>query len=431
MDVTIHSISEVSKEVEISVESTEMQPHFDKAYLEYRPKVELKGFRKGKAPLELIKKLYGDVIEQETLSTVASELYRTVVQEKDLKPIGEPVITDMNYKKGEQFRFKVQYDIRPVVELKEYKGLKIERPVHTVTDSEVEEEILRLRKMNSTTKEVAAVTDPEHVITAQVQEMDKTGFPLIGKKSQDARFYLSDPQLEQPIKDALKAAARGEQYKVAFQHQHEDHTHDVNMQITATRIEKVLLPGFDDAFVKSITKDKVGSVEEFKKGLREDLASYWKEKNQRQTVNALVAEILRRHEFQVPESLTRSVLQGLLEDIKQQYPKKQLPADFDAEQFAQENRAYAIFQAKWALIREEIVKKEALTADDSDFLALAEREAPKIGIEKDRLITYYKSSEQVKDRIVGEKLIDFLLRNTTITDVEQQGHADNTGGLNP
>lgn len=420
MDVTIHSISDVSKEVEIAVNAAEMQPHFDKAYLEYRPKVELKGFRKGKAPLELIKKLYGDMIEQETLSTVAGELYRNVVNERELNPIGEPVITDMNYTKGEQFRFKVQYDIRPTVELKEYKGIEIERPMHPVTDKEVEDEILRLRKMNSTTEDAAEVTDAEHVITAQVQELDKTGLPLIGKKTQSARFYLADPELEQPIRDALKAARRGEQYRVAFQHKHEDHAHDVNMQITATKIEKVVLPDFDDAFVKKVTKDKVASVDEFTKGLREDLEAYWKEKNHRQMVNTLVAEIIRRHEFQVPESLIRSILQGLLEDIKQQYPKKQLPADFDGERFAQENRAYAIFQAKWALIREEIIEKENIAASDADLLALAEREAPKIGIEKDRLINYYKSSDQIKDRIVGDKLIDLLLQSSTIKDVEHR-----------
>jgi len=424
VDVTIHSISEVSKEVEIAVDAAEIQPHFEKAYMEYRPKVELKGFRKGKAPLDLIKKLYGDMIEQETLSTVAGELYRSVVKDKELKPIGEPVITDMDYKKGEQFRFKVQYDIRPSVELKEYKGIEVERPVHTVTDSEVEEELLRLRKMNSTTEDAATVADAEFVVTAQVQELDQTGFPLIGKKSQDARFYLADPQLEQPIKDALKEAKRGEQYRVSFQHQHEDHTHDVNMQINVTKVERVLLPELNDEFVKNITKEKIGTVEEFTKSLREDLTAYWQEKNQRQTVNALVGEILRRHEFQVPESLTRSVLQGLLEEIKQQYPKKQLPADFDIEKFAQENRAYAIFQSKWALVREEIIKKEGLAAVDADFLTLAEREAPKIGIDKERLINYYKSSEQIKDRIVGDKLINFLLEHAAIKDVEQQGQAD-------
>jgi len=176
----------------------------------------------------------------------------------------------------------------------------------------------------------------------------------------------------------------------------------------------------DDEFVKKITKDKVTSFEEFKKGIREDLQSYWKEKNRRSLINAIVSEIIRLHEFQVPESLIRSVLENLLEEIKGQYPNKQLPADFDIEKFFHENRAYAIFQAKWALLREEIVKAENLTIDDAALVELAEREAPKIGIDKERLIAYYKSSEQIRDRLVGDKLLDLLISSTKIKEVDDK-----------
>jgi FKBP-type peptidyl-prolyl cis-trans isomerase (trigger factor) len=90
------------------------------------------------------------------------------------------------------------------------------------------------------------------------------------------------------------------------------------------------------------------------------------------------------------------------------------------EKFYEENRAYAIFQAKWALLREEIVKAENLTVDDAALVAMAEREAPKIGIDKERLITYYKSSDQIKDRLVGDKLIDLLISNTKIKEVDDK-----------
>ncbi len=423
VEVTINSLSEVSRELEVAVPASEIQPHFDKAYQEYRPKVEIKGFRKGKAPIELVKKLYGDLIEHEALNTVASELYRTIVKEKELKPIGDPVIVDMNYKRGEQLRFKVQYDIRPSIELKEYKKISVEKPVHTVNDQEVEDEILRLRKMNSTSEAADQVTGDEYVVTAQVQELDKSGVPIIGKKTQNARFYLADPELEGAIKDVLKSARAGEEYRTAFQHQHDDHTHDVSLQIKASKIEKVLLPEFDDDFVKKITKEKVSTVADFRKGLREDLENYWKEKSHRQTVNSIVGEIVRRHDFQVPESLTRSILQSLLDDVKEQY-KGKLPQGFNPEQFFQENRSYALHQAKWALVREEIIRQEKISADDQDLNALAEREATKIGIDKERLINYYKSSDQIRDRIVSDKLITFLLESADVKEVERQEIAE-------
>jgi trigger factor len=420
LEVNIHSLTEVSREVEIEVNAEELQPYFDKAYREYGPKIDIRGFRKGKAPIELIKKLYGEMIEHEYLDKLAGELYRKAVKEKDLMPIGDPTLTDMKYDRGQRFWVKIQYDIRPTITLTQYKGLSVETVVHTVDDNELEDELQRVRKINSSREEVEKVTNDEHVVTAELQEFDDTGYPIIGKKTDNARFYLADPQLEQPFKDALQTTQKGNEHEIKFEHQHDDHAHKVNMKAKVTKVEKVVLPELDDEFVKKVTKDKVTTLEEFKKGIREDLQGYWKEKNRRSLVNAIVSEIIRLHEFQVPESLIRSVLENLLEEIKGQYPNKQLPADFDTEKFFEENRTYAIFQAKWALLREEIVKAEKLTVDDDALVALAEREAPKIGIEKERLITYYKSSDQIRDRLVGDKLMDLLISSTKVKEVDDK-----------
>jgi trigger factor len=418
VDVNITTLSEVSREVEIQATPSDLQPHFEKAYREYRPKAEIRGFRKGRAPVELIKKLYGEAIEYDSLESIAAELYRQVVKEKELKPIGDPTLIDIDYKRGEHLRFKIQYDIRPTIELKKYKGLSVDTVVHMVTDDELEAELLRLQKINSTTEEVGQVSDEEHIVSTELQELDDTGLPIIGKRSDNVRFYLADPQLEQPFKEALKATEKGNEHNIKFEHQHDDHSHKVNLKAKVTKVEKVIIPDLTDDFVKKVTKDKIGSVEDFRKSVREDLESYWKEKNRRNKINAVVGEIVRLHEFQIPESLIRGVLNSLLEEIKNQSPKKQLPDDFDTEKFFEENRAYAIFQAKWALLREEIIKAENLTVDDHALEALAEREAPKIGIDKERLITYYKSSEQVRDRLLSDKLMDLLIGSTKVKEID-------------
>lgn len=426
MEVKVHTITDVSREVEIEASAQELQPHFEKAYRGYQSKVELKGFRKGKAPLDMIKKLYGEMIEQDSLETVANELYRTVAKEKELKPVGDPMLVDMDYKKGDGFRFKIKYDVRPQIDLKSYKGIPVEKIVHHVTDEEVEVELLRLRRVDAEVEAVQHVADTEHVVTVDIQELDDAGVPMIGKKTENTRFYLADSQLEQPFKDALKAAEVGGEYFVKFEHQHGDHAHKVNAKLTAKKIEKVKLPALDDEFVSKITKGKVTTVEQLKTGLKEDLVSYWKAKSDRQVLASITGELLRRHDFQVPESLVRSILDGLVEEVKNESPGKQLPKDFNAEKFFEENRAYAIYQAKWALLREELIRAEKISTDDGDLLRLAEEESARIGIEKDRLVNYYKSSEQVKDRIVGEKLVRLLIESAKIKEVEEKEPAIST-----
>ena len=424
MEVSITPLSAVSHEVEITTTAKELEPHFDKAYRSYRAGAELKGFRKGKAPLEMIKRLYGDMIEYDSLGSIASTLYRDAIKERDLKPLGEPVIVDMDYKRGEHFRFKVKYDVRPVITLKDYKKIPLERKVHQVTDQEIEGELLRLRRIHSSLEEVSTVTDDEHVVTAEMQELDPSGVPLIGKKRQSSRFYLADTQLEQPIKDALAKAEKDQEVRANFKHAHGDHEHDVHLALSVQKIERVQLPPLDDALAAKVTKDKIPTLAELRASIRRDLEAYWNDKHQRNLVNSLAAEIVRRHEFQVPDTLVRSVLDGLLEDIKNQHPKKQLPNDFDTEKFYTENTPYGTFQAKWALLRDELMKAEGITVEDADLESLAEREAAVVGIDKERLITFYKSSDQVQDRLMGDKLIARLLEYSAIKDVPHTATED-------
>jgi trigger factor len=420
VEVTIQSLSEVSREVEITATTEDLAPHFDKAYQEHRKKIEIRGFRKGKAPLDIIKKLYGDLIENESLNEIATEMYRKAVKEKELKPIGEPVLIDMDYKRGESFRCKIQYDIRPTITVKQYKGIEVEKSIHAVTDNEIEKEIIRLQRVNAIMEEVESATDPEHIVTATLQDLDDNGNPIIGNKSDGVRFYLADDQLEQQFKDALKNAQKGGKYKIQFEHKHGEQTHTVNTQITVTKIQKVTLSPLDDAFVTKVTKDKFTTVDSLRAGIREDIIAYWKEQSERQVINSITSEIIKLHEFQVPESLTRSVLAGLLEEMKNEYPNKRLPDEFNVEKFNEENREYAIYQAKWALLREELIKAENIIVSDEDLEKLAEIESAKIKIPKDRLINYYKSSEQIKDRLTGDKLLKILVDSAKIKEVPEK-----------
>jgi len=321
VEVTVQSLSDVLREAEITATLEDLAPFFYKAYAEYRKKIEIRGFRKGKAPIDIVKKLYGDLIENDSLNEIATEFYRQAVKEKELKPIGEPTLVDMDYKHGESFRCKIQFDVRPQIAVKEYKGIEVEKIIHTITDDEVEKELVRLQRTNAAMEEVEIVTSPEHIVTVTLQDLDESGAPLIGKKSENIRFFLADEQLEQPFKDALKEAKKKGEYSVQFEHTHEEHTHTVNTQIIVNKIEKVTLPALDDAFVSNVTKNKFTSAETLRANIKDEIIAYWKEKSDRQVINSLTAEIIRRHEFQVPESLIRSVLDGLLEEIKNEYSR--------------------------------------------------------------------------------------------------------------
>lgn len=411
LQVTINPISQTEQEIHISLDNQELQPHFEAAYRKFQPTVEVKGFRKGKVPMEMVKRLYGQAVEQDALDDIANDCYRKAMDEKKIEPIGRPALVDMDFQPGKSLTFKIKYEVKPPIELKQYKGLSAEKLVHAVTDVEVDAEIDHLRRTNATTAEVPAATDDEHIVTGNVQELDEQGTPLIGKKQSQARFLLSDTTLAKEIRDALHHAEVGGTYRAHFTSQHEDHAHTINVAITVTKVEKVTLSPFDEALVKKLTGDKITSVEEFRSNLHSDLERYWAEQSERKLSDSLIDEVMRSHELPIPDTLVDAFLLTFMEDIKSRSRDRQLPRDFDEKKFREENRAYAVWQAKWMLLKEKIAEAEGISITDEDIEKLAETEATRTGIDKQRILQYYRSSSTATERLLTDRVVA-VLRNT-------------------
>jgi trigger factor len=423
VEITINSKSAIAQEAEIQISDDELRPVFDRAYEKYRQKAEIRGFRKGKAPLEMIRRMYGEAIEHESLDDAADMFYKKAMEERNIRPLGQPTMVDMDFQPGKHFRFTIQYEVRPRITLQKYAGLLVERPVHRVTDAEVESEIDHLRRINSTTAETDSVTDENHLVTADVQELDDAGTPLIGRKTTGARFLLSDSTLAPELRTALAAARVGETYRAQFENRHEDHTHQVRVQLHVTKIEQVHLPAFDDEFVRKITKDKVTATADFLKSVREDVQRYWEEQAERKVRDAIADEIVRTHEFEVPESLVNSFLDAFVDDVKNRSKDRTLPPGFDVKRFREESRVHAVWQAKWMLLKEAIAGAEGISVTDEELEKIAGAEAERVGIEKTRLLAYYRSSPSATEKLLSDKLMAFLRQQAKVKDVEEQNTA--------
>ena len=420
MEVTISTLSQIAQEAEIQVTSDELKPVFDRAFEKYRKKAEIRGFRKGKAPLDMIKRMYGETIEYESLDDAADAFYKKAMEERNIRPLGQPAMVDMDFKPGQHFRFKIKYEVRPPITLKKYKGLLVEKPVHIVTQSEVDAEIEHLQRVNSTTAAVETVTDANHLVTADVQEMDDAGMPLIGKKTTGARFLLSDTTLSADIRDVLTAARVGETYRAQFENRHDDHTHRMNIALAVTGIEKVTLPALDDEFVRKITKEKVATRDEFLKNVRADVERYWEDQAERKVRDAIADEIVRTHEFEVPESLVNGFLDAFVDDVKNRSKERTLPKGFDEKRFREESRVHAVWQAKWMLLKEAIAREEGISVTDEELEKIATAEAGRVGIDKDRLLAYYRSSSSATERLLSDKLMAFLRQQAKVKDVAEK-----------
>ena len=417
MEAALKTLTECDQEIAFSLSPEELLPHFEEAYKKAAPSIEIKGFRKGKVPISLIKKFYGESVEADAIDDIANETFKKTIEEKKIQPIGTPTMVDMKYKRGEPLTFTIKYEVKPSITLKEYKDIPLDKLVHRVSEEEIAAEIQRLRHINATFEEAQKVDGVEYLVTVDLQDTDESGTPLVGQKREGMKIYLDEPSTEQEIKDALKAAEVGGVYRANFEHKHDDHTHKVNVQLTVKKIEKVIHPEFNDEFVKKVTNEKFSSAEPFRKELAADLERYWNERTEKKLVDDLTNELVRRHEFAVPEALVKSITDSYIEELKNQQKNKQLPRNFEEQKYRDAVRPSAIWQAKWMLVREQILEKEKIAITDADVDSLADEESKRLGIDKARLVDFYKTSETASERILNDKLIAALKQYSVIKDV--------------
>ena len=318
--------------------------------------------------------------------------------------IGTPELVDVDYKRGESLTFKIKYEILPEVEISNYSNLQVEKIVHTVDDKEVEDEIRRLLIANATYEEANEVQGELYRVTVDLQGVDQNNLPVLGRRSEDVVIDLDDESVVESLRQRLLKARKDDEFIIELTVDNKPEKVRVNVK----KIEKKILPDLNDEFASKITGGKVNTVEGLRNYLKEELQKWWNEYSEIRFYDSIVSELVRTNDFTVPESLIEDFIQSMLDEERSKYPDGKLPQNFDEQFFRQKKRADAIFNAKWYIIKNRIAQVEGINVTDEDFEKLAEEDSAEIGIEKDKLISFYKRSEHIKEKILNRKVLQFL-----------------------
>jgi len=404
VELNINKLSQTEQEAEIKLTWDELAPYFEEAYKKFQAEAEIKGFRKGKAPLELIKRQFGEQIEYDALDDIVNDVYQNLVRDKKIEVIGTPELVDVDYKRGESLTFKIKYEILPEVEISNYSNLQVEKIVHTVDDKEVEDEIRRLLIANATYEEANEVQGELYRVTVDLQGVDQNNLPVLGRRSEDVVIDLDDESVVESLRQRLLKARKDDEFIIELTVDNKPEKVRVNVK----KIEKKILPDLNDEFASKITGGKVNTVDELRNYLKRELQKWWDEYSEIRFYDSIVSELVRTNDFTVPESLIEDFIQSMLDEERSKYPDGKLPPNFDEQFFRQKKRADAIFNAKWYIIKNRIAQVEGIGVTDEDFEKLAEEDSAEIGIEKDKLISFYKRSEHIKEKILNRKVLQFL-----------------------
>jgi trigger factor len=423
VEVTINTLSDCDREMSVNMSQEDLQPHFEKAYREASPNLEIKGFRKGKVPLHMIKKMFGASIEYQTVEELTNTTFRSEIESRKINPIGTPSVISIDFKPGTPLSFKIKYEVKPEFEVKDYSSISLEKFTHKSNDTEVQNELERLQQINAIYEDALKVEGENFVVTADMMDYNDKGELVHSTKREGMKINLKEKQTEKEIKEVLLGVSVGEVKEVKFEHMHGDHTHKVHLQMTIKKIEKSNLPTIDDTLAQKVSNGKFNTIDELKQNIKSDLEEFWKERTERKFENELLNEIVKQYTFAVPESLVQNVIDTYIDDVKSQQPNRQLPKGFDEKKYRESARPSAIWQAKWLLIKEQLTAKEKIEIADTEIEKIAEEESKKLNIDKERLVNFYKSSENALERLKYSRLIDILKQNVKITEVETDDYS--------
>ncbi len=407
----------------ITVSAQDVEENKEKALKNIQKNVSLEGFRKGKVPASMIKRMFSDRIEAEARDLTLDKAWKQVFEENDFFIINDPQVQNLKYTDDGGMTFDITFDVRPEVELPNHEGLAVERVNYFVSDADVEAALDEARQRNAMLYTVEEPAKEGDYVYADFQEIDNSGVAVIGQKFDNQQIWLNEEDTE--LTPQLVGAKAGDKRRVTLRVKSQkseiieqpDVPDEVEKiyEVTINEVKERRLPTLDDEFAKDISEFE--TMEELRDQINQNLAHQAEHESQHAFENAIAEEMVKLADLELPESMIDSYLDNVLENARQQ--NKNNP-NFDVEQYRNIYRSRAEYDLKWHLIVEEIKRQQNFAVTDEEIEAKLEhyREHGEDGTKHAEAIRAdEKEMERLKDGIVLDKLYAFLADKANVTDV--------------
>ena len=415
MEITVNDITSVDKELTISAVREDLEPKFKEAYKKYRSQINMPGFRPGKVPLKIVRKRFGDEIEQEEISKYVQEVFEEKVV-PEYEPVGESQMLELNWENDElEAKFKIGSS--PEFELAELEEIEVDRLVHDVTDEEVEEEIDRQLKQQGNWEEVDEKVTEESRVTVDAMPLED-GEPDEENKAEE-QIDLSKEESEQ-FREDLVGHEAGDEVDVEIGH--DDHTH--NFRLIVKKVEKSHKAKLTDEFAKKQSNEEAKNVDEYKSLVKSRIQNYYDQSAGDLFKNDVIDALVEKHEFEVPEVFKSQVLNQYIERVKQQ-SNGELPPDFDIEEYKENMGDRAARDAKWFFLNEKLQEKfDDIEIKPEDIDEYLQAEADRYGIGIDQMRNMFAQNpqqlENLRNSIREDKVFDKLTDVVKINEIDKE-----------
>ena len=326
---TIRAITEVDYALDVFVPAAALEPLVSEALKKQRAQMSLKGFRPGKVPLSLVRKMVGPQLAVDVAEQVIGDAYREAVAEPaELDVVGQPRLAELAFDAEDaaaDLTAVVSFGVRPTVVLADTAGVAVTRLVRQFTEDDIDADIQRRRDLAATEEDAPEGTalGAEHTAVVDITPVDAEG-ERTGVTQEGARLVLGNPDLRPEMLAALTGKTAGETVRVELPHLHEvdeetDHDeHTDRYDVAVADVKLRVVPELNDEFAREQTGGKAETVDALRTEVRGELQRSWDQRSKQALEAKLADQFVDAHaHVPVPVSLTDAALDAMLEETRQ------------------------------------------------------------------------------------------------------------------
>lgn len=407
--------------LEVTVSGEDFNKAILQAYNKQKNKIQLPGFRKGKAPLKMIEKFYGEgVFFEDALDIVYPDAVGDAIKEAGIEPVAAPHDLDVTKIGKDGVEMTMKITVKPEISIDNYKGIEADKGDASVCADDVKKELASMQERNARVVTVEDRKSKKNDIAVIDFEGFVDGVAFDGGKGENYELTLGSGQFIPGFEEQVIGHKTGDEFDVNVtfptEYTPELAGKEAVFKVVLHEIKMKELPALDDDFAKDVD-DEVETLAELKKKIKAELSDKKKEDVEREFESAVLEKVVELVEGEIPEVMYDNKLEDDVKDYENRLAQQGIPLDtylqymgMDRDKFKESMRGNAVKQVKLQLAVEKIAELEKIEATDEDAEAQLKEMAEMYQLEVEQ-IKKWVNIEDVKKDVVGKKTVDFLVAN--------------------
>lgn len=415
----ITSPSNLKRILSFEVPRQRVESEIEEILKNIRKEVELPGFRKGKAPLSLVRSRFAETAKKEALERLIPEIYGRALKKHDFHPVLPGEVSEIEFEGDGPLKFQVEVELYPQVVIGEYKGIKVKKQIRPVADSDVDSEIQALRERLAMFERVDRQACEGDVVIVDYWRIDQSGNPVPDSKVNNFPVELASQDLVKDFKQALLGVTKGETKVVDVTYPQdfprpELRGKQARFQVEVKEVGRMILPEVDDDFARRVGAE---TLLDLRLQIRQMLEKARNDEAEERAKRELLSTVASQSDFEVPDGIVKLMLERMVESYVGREGLDRQDDEEKIRQVKERLEPLARNMVKEEFVVVEIAKREGIKVEDSEIESLARSIAERVGRSTEEVMKIAKQRNEIgrwRQDMMRDKVLAFLYENALI-----------------